>query len=123
MFEHVLKKDLENGANNSFRDEKKGSFTISSHSFDHQSKNYSYKVFTFIIEIMKHIHKKKKNKILCDSSETKEDRNGSERGGGNTNPRKFQQALYIIISRFTATRPRHCVHTLQPRFYVSTILQ
>lgn len=96
--------------------------SISSHSFDHQSKNYSYKVFTFIIEIMKHIHKKK-NKILCDSSETKEDRNGSERGGGNTNPRKFQQALYIIISRFTATRPRHCVHTLQPRFYVSTILQ
>lgn len=44
-------------------------------------KNYSYKVFTFIIEIMKHIHKKK-NKILCDSSETKEDRNGSERGEG-----------------------------------------
>lgn len=94
-----------------------------SHIFDHQSKFiYSYKVFTFIIEIMKHIHKKKKTKSFAIVPKQRKIETAAKEGR-DTNPRKFQHALYIIISRFTATRPRHCVHTLQPRFYVSTILQ
>lgn len=49
---------------------------------------------------MKHIHKKK-NKILCDSSETKEDRNGSERGG----IRILENSSMLCISLFHVSRP------------------
>lgn len=51
---------------------------------------------------MKHIHKKKKNKILCDSSETKEDRNGSEREGGI---RILENSSMFCISLFHVSRP------------------
>lgn len=51
---------------------------------------------------MKHIHKKKKNKILCDSSETKEDRNGSEREGGI---RILENSSMLCISLFHVSRP------------------
>lgn len=111
-------------ANNSFMT-KKGLFTIS-HTFDHQSKLQSIYIYNRDITVlMKHnTHKKNKKQnplrysvfVFVNSSETKEIRSGRWLYSLSTNPPKFQHALYIIISRFTATRPDTCSHVANHAF-------